>query len=68
MSPQFKSRLKSRLTAIALILASIGGTSAIFGAVPLLAQLTSPPDGDRPVAYPAPLSSEVGGDRDAQAL
>jgi hypothetical protein len=67
MSPHLSPQFKSRLTAIALILASIGGTSAIFGAVPLLAQLTSPPT-DRPVAYPAPLSSEVAGDRDSQAL
>jgi hypothetical protein len=44
MSPQ----LKSRLTAIALILASLGGTVAIFGSVPLLASLTSP--------QPAPIS------------
>jgi hypothetical protein len=46
MSPQ----LKSRLTAIALILASLGGTSAIFGCVPLLASLSSP----QPM--PAPVS------------
>jgi hypothetical protein len=64
MSPQ----LKSRITTTALILVSIGGTSAIFGAVPLLAQLTSPQSATRPVAYPAPLSSEAAGDRDSQAL
>jgi hypothetical protein len=64
MSPQFKSRL----TTIALILASIGGTSAIFGAVPLLAQLTSPQSATRPVAYPAPLSSDTESQKNPQAL
>ncbi len=54
MSPQ----LKSRFTAIALIIASIGGTSAIFGCVPLLAHLTSsqPRSAVRPAAHPVPLS------------
>jgi hypothetical protein len=64
MSPQ----LKSRMSAIALILASIGGTSAIFGCVPLLAQLTSPQSETRPVSYPAPLSSEAALDKNPQAL
>jgi hypothetical protein len=51
MSPQ----IKSRLTAIALVLASLGGTAAIFGCVPLLASLTSP--------HPAPISdNHVSGD------
>ncbi|MBW4517336.1 MAG: hypothetical protein KME11_19185 [Timaviella obliquedivisa GSE-PSE-MK23-08B] len=54
MSPQ----VKSRLTAIALIIASVCGTSAIFGCVPLLANLTSsqPNSAARPVAHPTPLS------------
>ena len=54
MSPQ----LKSRFTAIALIIASTCGTSAIFGCVPLLAHLTSsqPRSAVRPAAHSAPLS------------
>lgn len=57
MSPQ----LKSRLTAIALIIASVGGTSAIFGCVPLLAHLTSPhpPSTIRPASHPHPLSETI---------
>jgi len=52
------SQLKSRFTAIALIIASTCGTSAIFGIVPLLAQVTSPhpQSAIRPVAHPSPLS------------
>lgn len=54
MQPQ----LKSRLTAIALVIASIGGTSAIFGCVPLLAHLTlSPPrSAAHPAVHPTPFS------------
>ncbi|NJR39960.1 MAG: hypothetical protein HC781_15490 [Leptolyngbyaceae cyanobacterium CSU_1_4] len=54
MSPQ----LKSRFSAIALIIASICGTSAIFGCVPLLAHLTSsqPRSAARPAVSPVPLS------------
>lgn len=55
MSPQ----LKSRLTAIALIVASTCGTSAIFSCVPLLAHLTSsqPHSAIRPTAHLDPLSA-----------
>jgi hypothetical protein len=54
MSPQ----LKSRFTAIALIIASTCGTSAIFGCIPLLAHLTSshPQSATRPASHPVPLS------------
>ena len=54
MSPQ----LKSRLTAIALIIASTCGTSAIFGCVPLLAHLTSSQSraAGHPATHSAPLS------------
>jgi hypothetical protein len=54
MSPQ----LKSRFTAIALIIASTCGTSAIFGCVPLLAHLTSfhPHSATRSAPHPSPLS------------
>jgi hypothetical protein len=53
MSPQFKSRF----TAIALIIASTCGTSAIFGVVPLLASWTSPQSDIRPAsAQQIPIS------------
>ena len=60
MSPHVMSpQLKSRFTAIALIIASTCGTSAIFGCVPLLAHLTSsqPRTAVRPATHPAPLSA-----------
>jgi hypothetical protein len=52
MSPQFKSRF----TAIALILASTCGTSAIFGVVPLLASWTSPQTAVHPTDVQVPIS------------
>jgi hypothetical protein len=56
MSPQ----LKSRFTAIALILASTVGTAAIFGVVPLLASWTAPQSEARPAAARVPVAESQG--------
>jgi hypothetical protein len=59
LSVRLSPKIKSRLTTIAIILATVSGTTAIFGVVPLIAYLNPPQPTLQPAADAATRSEPL---------